>query len=50
VYEVLGEMIERIEAHDDAKGSQFTDEITETVEFTAFQNQRQQTIEVLEEI
>lgn len=50
VYEVIEEMTERIEDHDQAEGAQFSDELQETTEFTAFQTKRQAAREALEGI
>jgi hypothetical protein len=50
VYEVLGDMIEMIEEHEDAEENQFAEEIQERTEFTAFQRNREAAINALEGI
>ena len=50
VYEILEEMIQVIEDHDDADGGKFVDELKSTPEFTAFQHKREKTVRALEGI
>lgn len=50
VYEALGEMIQTIEDHEDAEGTQFETELRARPEFDAFQQKRKATVEALEEI
>jgi hypothetical protein len=50
VYEALGMMIERVEAHDEPEGAQFTEKLPEMTEFESFQGKRRRAVEILEGI
>jgi hypothetical protein len=50
VYEAIAAMIQGIETHEDAEGSQFEDELKARTEFTTYQTKREKTIETLEAI